>query len=112
MNNDLPPNKWGPSYWFTYHTFASTYPVNPTPIVMDAARAFIKIIPYTLPCVSCTDHAFAFIQQYINNDPDLIKVVGSRITLFKFFFDFHNSVNYRLNKPIISFEDARQIWSL
>jgi hypothetical protein len=94
--NDIDPKIWGPHYWKMYHYYASSYPINPTPIVMDSARAFIKIIPYTLPCTSCTDHAFAFIKHYTRQDSNLNMIVSTRSKMEKFFSDFHNNVNSRL----------------
>lgn len=100
---DIDPQIWGSHFWATYHIYASSYPLNPTPIIMDAARYFIKIIPYTLPCrLSCSDHAFAYIQNILKSDTNLNGVVANRKTMKKFFYDFHNSVNYRLGKPILT----------
>ena len=107
---DIDPHIWGPKFWATYHIYASTYPFNPTPIIMDAARAFIKVIPFTIPCTSCSDHAFAYIQNTKKHDPEFNMVVATRTTMEKFFFDFHNSVNYRLGKPILSDVEARKMW--
>ncbi len=39
---DIDPHIWGPSFWSTYHLYASSYPIHPTPIIMDAARSFVK----------------------------------------------------------------------
>jgi hypothetical protein len=108
---DIDPHIWGPQFWATYHIYASRYPLNPTPIVMDAARAFIKIIPFTLPCSSCTDHAFRYIQNIQRGDPTFDTVVATRATMEKFFFDFHNGVNYRQGKPMLSDDMARNRWT-
>lgn len=109
---DIDPQIWGPKFWSTYHIYASSYPSNPTPIIMEAAKAFIKVIPYTLPCRwDCSDHAFAYIQNTMKRDPELTSVVSNRVALEKFFFDFHNSVNYRLGKQRLSDQDAKQRWT-
>jgi hypothetical protein len=109
---DIDPRIWGPKFWSTYHIYASSYPINPTPIVMDAARAFIKIIPYTLPCTwNCSDHAFAYIQNTLKSDPELSHIIATRATMEQFFFNFHNNVNYRLGKRLVTELEARKIWS-
>ncbi|AHL67526.1 hypothetical protein DH26_gp029 [Chloriridovirus anopheles1] len=64
-------------------------------------KTFIQSIPVFLPCKDCQDHAF----EYIKNT-NLDKVVQSRDSLFVFFFDFHNAVNKRLNKPQFLLSDA------
>lgn len=99
MTENLNPNLWGPHYWATYHCYAQTYPNKPTPIIKDAARAFIKVIPFTLPCATCSDHAYFFIKNAFVNDPNLNQTVSSKKEMVKFFKAFHNDVNKRLGKP-------------
>lgn len=108
---DIDPHIWGPSFWSTYHLYASSYPIHPTPIIMDAARSFVKTIPFTLPCSSCTDHAFAYIKNIQKQDPNLNSIVSSKMLFEKFFIDFHNSVNYRLGKPLLPESVARKKWT-
>ena len=47
-----------------------------------------------LPCPDCSEHAFAIM---VNVKRDNIK---TKKDLQMFFFDFHNSVNKRTNKPM------------
>jgi len=97
----LDPKVWGSHYWATLHFISSTYDNNPNPSVKSTMKTFIQTIPMLLPCKECQDHAFKFIKE-----SDLDRVISSRKELFTFFFNFHNYVNKRLHKPLMSIEDA------
>ncbi|GHV49404.1 hypothetical protein AGMMS49579_00920 [Spirochaetia bacterium] len=95
----MDPKKWGPCYWYMFHTYAVNYPDDPSPIVKHAAKNFIMGIPFYLPCPVCTDHASAFLNHY-EQKIGIKNVISSKSNMIQFFKDFHNSVNYRLGKPI------------
>jgi hypothetical protein len=97
----LEPKIWGPHYWATFHFMAATYDDNPNLSVQKAMKTFIQTIPVILPCKECQDHAFNFIKE-----SNLDKAISNRKELFTFFFNFHNKVNERLNKPLMNFNDA------
>jgi hypothetical protein len=99
--NSLEPNVWGPYYWNTLHFIAATYDSNPNQSVRSAMKNFIQSLPILLPCKECQDNALNFIKT-----KNLDVVVSTRKELFNFFFNFHNRVNERLNKPIMKIEDA------
>lgn len=100
------PNIWGPSLWNFLHLSSMYYPETPSYIVRENTVNFINSIPYTLPCMECRIHASNYIQQF-----DLSKVAMSRDNLFLFYFNFHNAVNARKNKPIFTFEQALKKYS-
>lgn len=102
---NLEPSIWGPHYWATFHFISSTYDDNPNLSVQTTMKNFIQSIPVFLPCKECQDHAFNFI-----NESNLNKAVSSRRNLFTFFFNFHNKVNERLNKPLMSIHDALKMY--
>lgn len=97
----LEPYVWGPSYWNTLHFISATYSNNPNESVKTSMKNFIQTLPVLLPCRECQDNALSFLKA-----ADLDKVVQSRKELFTFFFNFHNTVNQRLNKPSMKIEDA------
>lgn len=99
------PNVWGSMQWFSLHNGAAFYPQNPSQIVKDRMKGFIRGLPYTLPCLACFNHAVAYIDM---NDSRLDTIVHSRDNLFKFWVDFHNFVNKRLGKPIVSLSEAKK----
>ena len=101
------PSVWGPSYWFTLHNSAIHYPIKASPFFIERMKGFILGIPVMVPCEQCRDHATAYIESVYQN---LEQIVSGRDSLFKFFVDFHNYVNKRLNKPEMSYQDAYNLY--
>ena len=97
------PTIWGPSFWYTLHNGAANYPVNASPIYIETMTSFILSFPIMLPCETCKLEAINYISLYKDKLKD---ICSKREYLFKFFVDFHNSVNIRYNKPEISIDDA------
>jgi hypothetical protein len=95
-----------------YHIYANTYPVYPTRIVSDNAKMFIRGIPFTLPCETCANHAYAYIYNHIKWDPNLEFITSSREHMINFFIDFHNHVNYTLGKSLLTPVLAKRKWAL
>jgi hypothetical protein len=102
------PSVWGPAFWFTLHNGASKYPIDASPLTKERMKGFILGIPTMLPCAACKGHANDHIE---NNKYKLDDICSSREKLFKFFVDFHNIVNNKYGKPIVSVEDAYKIHS-
>ncbi|ABF82126.1 hypothetical protein MIV096R [Invertebrate iridescent virus 3] len=90
----IDPKLWGNAFWSTLHHVAAGYNDHPSLGARQVMTNFIQSIPVLLPCAECQDHAFDYIGR-----ADLDRVVSSRRQLFLFFFNFHNHVNARLNKP-------------
>ncbi len=101
------PKIWGPSFWFTLHNGAVKYPQTASPICAKRMKGFITGIPVMLPCELCSDHATAYIEKHSDK---LDKVVSTRENLFNFFVDFHNQVNIRYGKPVISYLEAYNLY--
>ncbi|CCV01861.1 Ervl/Alr family protein [Invertebrate iridescent virus 22] len=98
---NLEPSIWGPHFWNMFHFISSTYDNKPNQSIKLTMKNFIQSIPVFLPCKECQDHAFDFLRS-----SNLDKIVENRKELFTFFFNFHNSVNLRLKKPLMKIEDA------
>lgn len=107
-NNASQPNVWGPAFWFTLHNGSSRYPKNASPITIEKMKGYIMGIPVMLPCEKCKVHATNHIMQ---NKDKLDQICSGQDTLFAFFVDFHNIVNKRYNKPIVSVEEARKMYN-
>lgn len=106
--NPSDPNVWGPSLWLSLHTGAITYPIAASPITAHRMRGFILGLPFILPCETCSAHAIEYVEK---SKPILDHVCSGRQPLFKFFVDFHNSVNARLGKPIVTIDHAYKMYS-
>jgi len=102
------PKIWGPKFWYSLHAGSLGYPENPSETYKNRMRWFIMGIPVMLPCDTCKDHANAYI---LSHSTEIDNAVLSKDNLFKFFVDFHNAVNYRQRKRVISYEEAYFIYS-
>jgi hypothetical protein len=107
-SNHIHPTVWGPPFWFTLHNSAASYPINPSSHCAKRMKGFILGIPVMLPCEKCKVHAISYIDQHYD---DLDKIVSSRDELFSFFVSFHNNVNKRNGKALMSKEDAMILYT-
>ena len=101
------PLYWGPRYWFTLHNGANNYPLKPTIDQQEMMKGYIMGIPVTLPCAKCQKHAEEFIGQ---NFTSLNNICSSRQSLFNFFVDMHNNVNKINGKPILTYQQAMELY--
>lgn len=102
------PDIFGPPFWFTLHNGAAHYPIKASPLCAQRAKGFILGIPVMIPCANCSDHATAHIESVRDK---LDQIVSGRDAFFKFTVDFHNYVNARYNKPIMSVHDAYKLYT-
>jgi len=105
--NTRDPHLWGPALWLFLHISSVNYTPESQEQV-DRCIAFIKNLPYMLPCYNCSQHA----KQYIaDNEADLPKICSSRKGLFEFYVDFHNYVNNRQNKRLFSYDESWNMYA-
>ena len=90
---------WGPAAWTFLHAVTYRYPSNPTWQEKKDFSTFFDMVGKTLPCTDCGQH-FQKAFQKANFD--------SRTTLEAWLVDVHNAVNKRLNKPVLTVEEARR----
>lgn len=102
------PDVFGPPLWFSLHNGSLRYPEDPSPIFAERMKGFIYGLPYILPCEKCQAHAISYIE---GHEKEIKEACTARNKLFKFFVDFHNSVNKRLGKPEVSLDDALKLYS-
>lgn len=102
------PKYWGSRYWFVLHNASINYPIKASLTEKERMKGFILGIPVTLPCEKCKPHA----QAYIMKNTEFLDIIcDGRNNLFKFFVDFHNTVNYRLGKPILTYDQAYKLYN-
>ena len=92
----MDPKVWGPKTWFYLHSL----PENVTP----AAQIGPCINNLVLPCATCQKSLNAYRQK---NSPLAIR---SRDDAHRYINSLHNSVNERLGKPTVSFDDCKKKW--
>lgn len=104
-------NIWGPHLWRFFH--ASGYYLSS--ITDEKIRCektsqlwkHTKDILYTIPCPACRKHAMAEYTTTRYEEPNDAKCDWFQ----KWAFNFHNKVNGRLRKPILSWETSVEISS-
>jgi Erv1 / Alr family len=101
------PLVWGPPFWYVLHNGAYHYPQHSSPLHAERMKNLIIGLPVMIPCATCKEHATAFIEKHRSR---LIDICSSRDSLFKFFVDFHNQVNRRYGKRVLSYEEAYSIY--
>ncbi len=91
--------------WFTMHLIAfNANNLNEKKQCMN----IIKLICNSLPCQTCRGHA----KEYIKNNPMEEHVKNNDpLSLFIWTWTFHNTVNNRLGKNILSYEVAYHIYN-
>ena len=87
-------DRWAYYGWLWLHGLASTRP-NSTQF-----EQCIQQVPTILPCIVCSTH----MRDYIKTHPDITDPV-------RWMFEFHNSVNKRLQKPEFAWSDVHRATS-
>jgi hypothetical protein len=91
-------SRWGPLGWITLHSISANYPEHPTDADKMILKKFIELFAETISCPSCKSHFGIMYHTYIARHPSWW---NSRANLFLFICRAHNTVNRRLDKPII-----------
>ena len=100
----LPKKGWGPKFWRCLHLMAESFPLEPTEYDKIRYREWLSITLELLPCMECRKHA----NQYMQENPINFK---TREEFAMYVYNFHNEVNRRLGKPIISMDEYKAIRS-
>lgn len=90
--------RWGPLGWITLHSVAANYPENPSAEDKVIAKKFVELFAETISCPSCKGHFGTMYQSYISKNPSWL---SSRAAFFVFVCRAHNTVNMRLDKPVV-----------
>lgn len=102
------PAVFGPRIWSLVHTMAATYPIVPTFYEKEQMKFLLKGFPALLPCQVCKNS----IQEWMVYNANLDLIVQNRQTLSEFFFNMHNFVNKKLNKPIQNWGKIKKNYNL
>lgn len=103
----MDPNVWGKHMWTSIHFIALAYPDVPTEQDKLTFHSFYTNLYKVLPCHKCRDH----LKETLENEYPLhANFLKNKDELFKWTFNLHNIVNKRLNKKIITLEEAYDIF--
>jgi hypothetical protein len=89
---------WGPLGWMTLHSVSAIYPENPTAEERILLERFVESFRECISCVHCKSHFTGMLNMYKRKHPEWS---SSRYHFFLFVCRAHNTVNKRLDKPII-----------
>lgn len=100
LQNIHNPQYWGPFYWISLHSFATTY----DPYNIQSFKKFIYAFPALLP-----DYSSNFIQvmRYL---PLTNEYLLSNENLFVWTYHIHNLINQQLNKSSPPFQNIKQFY--
>lgn len=102
------PEVWGRFFWFVFHTVAARMPVALTDEERQDYRMFLQSFPRVLPCSSCKTHA----KEYQKLNPVREQDVESSYSMTVYVHNFHNSVNLRLGKPVLSLKECCSMYEV
>jgi len=83
------PEVWGPPLWRSLHYLAEGYPINPSPPVKRSCEAFLKALPWMLPCDSCGFYFRKFLLSYPGG---VARIARCRESLRCFLVEAHNAI--------------------
>ena len=95
----IKPEKWGPLFWGALHV-AALGCSNRENLVN-----FVECYKAIIPCMSCRQH----FEEVLASNP--VPEVTNPVELFAWTVDVHNLVNKSINKPVLTHEEAYQIWT-
>jgi hypothetical protein len=90
---------WGPLGWMMLHSISVNYPKNPTAEDMAILDKFISIFADCISCNNCKEH---FKRMFTSYKKKYREWSSSQSQLFLFVCRAHNTVNNRLDKPILT----------
>lgn len=96
---------WGPSAWRLIHSVAFTYPKRPNFVERQRYKMFFESLAYTLPCLECQKNYQKELLYF-----DLDQALNSRYELSQWAFKLHNSVNKRLGKKIMTYDEVKRLY--
>jgi hypothetical protein len=92
-------NVWGPPTWQLLHCMALKAKETITPSQLQELKTIIERLVSNLPCPMCSAHAISYFKA---NHFQRIQTIEQ---LQMFLFLFHNSVNSRIQKSLLTYED-------
>lgn len=98
---ELDPRIFGPGTWTVTHVLGLVSDESGKSGDYKFYERYVFRMVHALPCAKCRRHAV----KYINSNP-----VPKDKSMFEWSVNFHNTVNKRLKKPIVSLEDARKMY--
>jgi hypothetical protein len=99
---EISPQLFGPGTWATIHFLAIS--CDEGKIDTQCVLKVIERVLKHLPCRQCRKHSSDY---YAQNPPAMM---AEKNGLFRWSWEFHNTVNRRLGKRVIPYEEARKMY--
>ena len=97
-------NVWGPPTWRLLHCLSVKAKDTMTLPQLNDLKTILERIVSNLPCPVCSTHAKSYFK--LNKFNTIITLDQLRY----FMFVFHNNVNTRINKPLITYEEHNMLY--
>jgi hypothetical protein len=98
----------GPGTWFTMTSLSKRAT---TPLGKIVFTETVKAISEEFRCAECKKHMISYIDKHpISNSFTSSNQNDEANGCFKWMFEFHNTVNRSLGKPIVLWEDVYAYW--
>ena len=90
---------WGPLGWMNLHSISCIYPENPTDGDKQILAKYLTLFQDKITCPKCQSHFSSIVTMYKKLYPNWL---NTRYDFFLFVCRAHNTVNRRLDKPILN----------
>lgn len=102
------PEKVGTGVWFVLHL--KSRHANDDSTIQSFLNDF-ELVIQNFPCLKCRKHMMEYVRDH--NPTSYINYTynGQKLGMFRYIWEFHNEVNRRVGKPMISWEDALKMFS-
>ena len=96
---------WGTSLWIFFHVVANKIKSDSFHIIRSELLEIIENICKNIDCNMCRLHSIEYLEK------NYFLSIESAIEFKLFFFNFHNSVNFKKNKELFLFENLDSIYN-
>jgi hypothetical protein len=104
MPDHRPANDWGKFMWGLLHTITVLDCVDNDERAHRCVQQLVAL-KGAIPCGRCADHYQTWLDKLPARD------VTKSMELFRWSVDLHNSVNARIGRPDVPYEDALAMWT-
>lgn len=109
FKDNTDPAYVGPGIWFQLHS--RSFRANDRDKQLEMIGE-IRDICNGFPCHVCSDHCRKYIQEHPPEEYLDIYVDNMNLGIFVWVYLFHNAVNARINKPIMSWDTAFDLYNI
>ncbi len=102
---EIDPKVFGPGTWTVTHILGLVSDEGGRKNDYRFFSLYVYRMVHALPCAKCRRHAV----RYLNKHPT--PTAESFASMFEWSVEFHNVVNKKLGKPILTVDQCRQIYS-